>query len=178
MLSKKMYQQLNSQINLEFYSSNLYLQMSSWFLNHGFEGCGAFMRQHADEERDHMFRLFDYVNETGLYATLEEIEAPRADFSDLKEVFEETFKHEQFITKRINEVTAAAFKENDFSTFNFLQWYVSEQHEEEQLFKGILDKINLIGSDNKQGLFMIDQELARLTLEGSPSSVVEADTQA
>ena len=169
MLSAKMYDLLNSQINLEFYSSNLYLQMSSWFISNGFEGAGAFMREHADEERMHMSRLFDYVNASGSYATLEEIEAPRTEFNNLKEVFEETYKHEQFITTRINEVTGAAFKENDFSTFNFLQWYVAEQHEEEQLFKGILDKIELIGSDSRQGLFMIDQEVRKLMSGAAPT---------
>ena len=74
MLTKEMYKQLNSQINLEFYSSNLYLQMSSWFFKNGYEGCGEFMRQHADEERQHMTRLFDYVIETGEYAVIAEIE--------------------------------------------------------------------------------------------------------
>lgn len=170
MLSKEMYKLLNSQINLEFYSSNLYLQMSSWFYKNGYEGCGDFMREHADEERMHMNRLFDYVIETGEYAIIDEIEAPRAEFANLKEVFEATLEHEQFITQKINEVTGAAFKANDFSTFNFLQWYVAEQHEEEQLFRGILDKIELIGIDNKQGLFMIDQELAKLVKGGSSTS--------
>lgn len=167
MLSETMYKMLNDQINLEFYSSNLYLQMSSWFVSHGLDGCARFMREHAEEERGHMMRLFDYVNETGSYAVITELERPDSEFADTKDVFEATYKHEQFITSKINELAGTAFKENDFSTFNFLQWYVSEQHEEEQLFKSILDKIEIIGKDER-ALFFIDQEIAKLATGSTP----------
>lgn len=158
MLSNTLTKALNDQVNLEFYSSNLYLQMSSWCISQGLDGCGNFFRQHADEERMHMQKLFDYVNETGSYAVIGAIGNVQAEFSTLTEVFEMTYAHEQHITRQINELVSIAFKAADFSTFNFLQWYVAEQHEEEQLFKTILDKVSLIGVEGN-GLFFIDKEV-------------------
>jgi ferritin len=158
MLSETLTKALNKQINLEFYSSNLYLQMSSWCINRGLDGCANFFRQHADEEKMHMQKLFDYVNETGSYAVIGEIKHAQSEFDSVTQIFEETYAHEQYITQQINELVSIAFKESDFSTFNFLQWYVAEQHEEEQLFKAILDKVELIGIEGN-GLFFIDKEI-------------------
>lgn len=87
-----------------------------------------------------------------------QIESAKSEFNSVIEIFEETYAHEQHITKQINELVSIAFKEDDFSTFNFLQWYVAEQHEEEQLFKAILDKVELIGTQGN-GLFFIDKEI-------------------
>ncbi|MDP8161994.1 non-heme ferritin [Pasteurella skyensis] len=161
MLSNKIITMLNEQVNLEFYSSNLYLQMSAWCANKGYEGAAAFLREHATEEMVHMRKLFTYLNETGAYTKIAEIEAPQSEFSSLKEVLELTFEHEKLITKKINELVEVTLAEKDFASFNFLQWYVSEQHEEETLFGGILDKLNLLGQDSK-GLYYIDKELAKL----------------
>ncbi len=161
MLSNNMVKRLNDQINLEFYSSNLYLQMSAWCAHEGLEGCAAFLEQHAREERDHMQRLFDYVNETGAMAVVGAIEAAPSGFDSLADVFRATYDHEVLVTRKINELAAAAFEEKDFSTFNFLQWYVAEQHEEESLFKGILDKVSIIGADGR-GLFFLDQEIGKM----------------
>ena len=162
MLSSTMVEKLNEQINLEFYSSNLYLQMASWCENQGLEGCAAFLRHHAREEMQHMQKLFDYVNETGAMATLGAIEAPPCEFESVKDIFQKTLKHEYLVTKQINDLADTAFSEKDFSSFNFLQWYVAEQHEEEMLFKSILDKIEMIGMEHK-GLYFIDQEVAKMT---------------
>lgn len=161
MLSDTLTKALNEQINLEYYSSNLYLQMSSWCIQHGLDGCGKFFRQHADEEKMHMQKLFDYVNETGSYAVIGAIKNARSDFDSVIEIFEETYSHEKFITNQINSLVSIAFAESDFSTFNFLQWYVAEQHEEEQLFKAILDKVELIGMTGN-GLFFIDKEIEQM----------------
>lgn len=166
MLSERLIERLNDQINLEFYSSNLYLQMSAWCEFKGFEGCAEFLKHHASEEMLHMQRLFTYVNETGAMPHLGTIQAPPTDYASLTEVFRQTFEHEVFITKKINELAHTAFSEQDYSTFNFLQWYVAEQHEEEKLFKSVLDKIELIGEDGK-GLYLIDKELKGL-LSASP----------
>lgn len=162
MLSQNMLDRLNQQINLEFFSSNLYLQMSSWCAYKALDGCATFLRSHATEEMEHMQRLFTYVNDTGSIAKLGQIEAPQTDFESIEDVFRKTYEHEVFVTKKINELTHTAFTEADYSTFNFLQWYVAEQHEEEKLFKSILDKIEIIGTDGK-GLFFIDQEIGALT---------------
>ncbi|WP_330927146.1 non-heme ferritin [Candidatus Sororendozoicomonas aggregata] len=162
MLTQKMQDKLNEQINLEFYSSNLYLQMASWCEAQSLDGCNQFLRGHAQEEMQHMQKLFNYVNETGAMAKIGTIAAPPHDFESIKDVFQQTYKHECLVTTKINELAHTAFTEKDYSTFNFLQWYVAEQHEEEKIFKSTLDKIEIIGLEQK-GLYYIDQEIAKLT---------------
>ena len=161
MLGEALLKRLNEQINLEFYSANLYLQMSAWCEAHGLDGCADFLKKHSDEEMNHMHRLFRYVNETGSMALLGAIPEPRCSYESIKDVFEETYKHECLITEKINGLAKTAFEEGDFSTYSFLQWYVAEQHEEEHLFKSILEKIDMIGLDGK-GLYFIDQEVGKL----------------
>ncbi len=161
MLSQAMIDRLNHQINLELFSSHLYLQMSSWCAYKAFDGCATFLKQHATEEMTHMQRLISYLQETGALAVLGGMEAPPAEFSSLQEMFEKIYVHEQLITGKINELVHLATTESDYSTVQFLQWYVAEQHQEEFLFKGILDKIKLIGTEG-QGLFFIDREVAAL----------------
>lgn len=168
MLTDNMVQKLNEQINLEFYSSNLYLQMSAWCEDKGFEGAALMLRKHAIEEMDHMNRLFTYVSETGALPIVGIIDAPPYNFASLKQLFQEIYDHECLITNKINALTHVAFSTQDYSTFNFLQWYVAEQHEEEKLFKGILDKISLVGEDGK-ALFWIDKDLAKMANTGSQS---------
>ncbi|RTR37369.1 non-heme ferritin [Shewanella canadensis] len=173
MLAQTMIDQLNAQINVEFFSSNLYLQMSAWCEDRGFEGAAKFMRAHADEEMQHMQRLFTYVSETGGMPLLGAIEAPQSEFASLLALFEYTYEHEQMITSKINALAHAAFTNQDYSTFNFLQWYVSEQHEEEKLFKSIVDKIRLVGEDGK-ALFFVDKDLAQMAIEESASVMTSA----
>lgn len=175
MLKQAMIDKLNEQINLEFYSSNLYLQMSAWAEFKGFEGCARFLREHAEEEREHMLRLFTYVNETGAMAVLGDIAPPPTEFGDIRGLFDKVYEHEVFITEKINELAHTAFASQDYSTFSFLQWYVAEQHEEEKLFKGVLDKFDLIGDDSK-GLFFIDKEIGEMT-GGSSESIVTAPAE-
>lgn len=176
MLSPAMIDKLNEQINLEFFSSNLYLQMGAWAESKGYEGCATFLYKHADEEMSHMKRLFTYVNETGAMAMLGTIEAPSADFKSIGDLFEKVYEHECFITQKINELAHAAFTNQDYSTFSFLQWYVAEQHEEEKLFNGILDKIKIIGEDGK-GLFFIDKEIGEMAANGDGGSIMDAPTE-
>lgn len=166
MLSANIVKHLNEQLNLEFYSSNVYLQMSAWADYHGFEGAARFLKTHAAEEMQHMQRLFDYLSETGTMPEIGTINAPKSDYAGLKDLFETVYKHEQLVTQKINQLVAATFEEKDFSSFNFLQWYVAEQHEEERLFKSILDKINLVGDDGK-GLYHVDKDLASMAAAGN-----------
>ena len=161
MLSTNVIKLLNDQMNLEFYSSNLYLQMSAWCEQNGFEGAAKFLSAHAAEEMQHMRKLFTYLNETGALAVITAIEEPAHEYKSLKEIIELTYEHEKLITSKINELVGKTFEEKDYSAFNFLQWYVAEQHEEEKLFSGILDKLNLLGEDGK-GLFLIDKDLGDL----------------
>jgi len=158
MLSKKMTEHLNKQINLEFYSANLYLQMSAWASHKGLDGCAKFLLAHSNEEIEHMHRLFTYVNETGALAKIGAIDEPTSSFTTISEVFENIYAHECEVTKAINQLVDTAHSEKDYATFNFLQWYVAEQHQEEHLFKSILDKIRIIG-DEGQGPYHFDQEL-------------------
>lgn len=161
MLNKAITDKLNEQINLEFHSSNIYLQMSAWCEKRGYTGAAAFLRRHADEEMQHMQKLFQYINETGGLPILGKIEAPRAEYASLREVFETTLEHEKFITSKINELVEVTYESKDYSTFNFLQWYVAEQHEEETLFSGIIDKFDILGEDGRS-LYFIDRDLATL----------------
>jgi ferritin len=161
MLSEAMTNQLNHQINLEMYSSHLYLQMSSWCAYKALDGCASFLSQHAAEEMAHMHRLLGYIQETGALAILGGMEAPPTQFNSLTELFEQIYAHERLITQKINDLVHLATTEPDYSTLQFLQWYVAEQHQEEFLFKSILDKIKLIGVEG-QGMFFIDRELETL----------------
>ena len=161
MLSANVIKLLNDQMNLEFYSSNLYLQMSAWCEQNGFEGAAKFLSEHAAEEMQHMRKLFTYLNETGALAVITAIEAPAHEYKSLKEIIELTYEHEKLITSKINELVEVTFANKDYSTFNFLQWYVAEQHEEEKLFNSIIDKFNLVGEDGRS-LYFIDRDLATL----------------
>lgn len=115
MLSKKIINDLNAQLNLEFFSSNLYLQMSAWCEKKGFPGAAQFLLVHADEEMQHMRRLFTYLTETGALAVIGKIEAPQSDFASLKEIFELTYEHEKLVTSKINELVETTFQEKDYS---------------------------------------------------------------
>lgn len=164
MLKEDMINQLNDQLNLEFYSANLYLQMSAWCSDKGFAGAAAFMMSHSREEMTHMQRLFKYVSDTGALPLLGTIEAPRADFASLEELFNVAYQHEQLITEEINKLADLAMTTKDYSTFNFLQWYVAEQHEEETLFKSVIDKLGLV-SKTGNGLFLVDKDLKEIVAQ-------------
>ncbi|MDA7848116.1 ferritin [Sulfurospirillum sp.] len=146
---------------MEHFSSNLYLSMSSWCKAQGLEGAAKFLSDHSNEELAHMHKLFNYVNETGAQAIVSSLDGPETTFKDIKEIFEKTYTHEKFITTQINELVELTLEKKDYATFNFLQWYVSEQHEEEALFKGILDKIAIIGLEGR-GLHIVDKEIGAL----------------
>lgn len=161
MLTKDMVNKLNEQLNLEFFSSNLYLQMSAWCDDKNFSSFARFLRDHAQEEMAHMRRLFDYVLDTGGLPIIGQVDAPDAGYKSLNEVFKKAYEHELLITKQINELVHFAFTQQDYSTFQFLQWYVAEQHEEEKLFKTILDKIDLVGNNNRD-LFFMDKDFDQM----------------
>lgn len=161
MLSKEVTALLNEQIEKEMFASNLYLSMSSWCFENSYDGAGQFLFQHAGEESEHAKKLITYLNETDSHVKLASIPSPDDSFKSLLDVFEKTYEHECFITKSINELVDFMLKHKDYSTFNFLQWYVAEQHEEEALFRGIVDKIKLI-KDNANGLYLADQYIKSL----------------
>jgi ferritin len=161
MLSKSLVGKLNDQVNLEFFSSNLYLQMAAWCESQGLRGCAFFLGKHAGEEMGHMRKLFDYVNETGNLAVIGRIEAPPAEFPSLEALFTKVLEHERHVTGKINGLVETALQEKDYSTFHFLQWYIGEQHEEEALVSEILGKVKMLGADGR-GLYFVDREIASI----------------
>ena len=170
MLSERMQSVLNKQIRIEAESSQIYLAMASYSENKGLEGISQFLYAASDEERQHMLKMFKYVNERGGHAKVTELDAPALEFGSIKELFETLFKHEVFVSQSINELVHCALEEKDYATHNFLQWYVAEQIEEEAQARTILDKINLIG-DDKGGLYLFDNDIKQLTVASSVAPV-------
>ncbi len=166
MLSKTIEKALNIQIRTEAESSQIYLSMACWAEIHGLEGIARFMYTQSDEERTHMLKLVKFVNERGGHAQITELKAPKTSFGTFRELFEELYKHEVFVSESINELVHITLSEKDYATHNFLQWYVAEQIEEEAQAKNILDKINLIG-DDKGGLYLFDRDIQQLTVTSS-----------
>ena len=167
MLSKKIEAALNKQVTIEAESSQVYLAMASWAETQGFEGVSQFMYAHSDEEREHMLKLIKFINERGGHAIVSELVAPPTEFGSFKEVFESLMEHEVFVSKSINDLVHITLQEQDYATHNFLQWYVSEQIEEEALARNILDKINLIG-DDKSGFYLFDNDIKQLITNTTP----------
>ncbi len=162
MLNKNVEIALNDQVQKEEFSSRLYLAMAIWCEVNGFPGAAAFLYQHTEEERMHQMKMIHYINERGGKAALKALEAPEADFASLEEVFTKVLAHEEFITESISNLYGLSVEEKDYTTGNFLQWYITEQVEEESLMRTILDKIKLVGKD-KAGMFHIDKELEAMS---------------
>jgi ferritin len=160
MLSKKMEKAINGQINAEIYSSYMYLSMSAWFEQAGLAGLANWMRQQVQEEMFHAMKMFNFVNERGARVILGTIEKPPTEWKSALDVFTATLAHEQKVTGLINDLTNLALDERDHATNIFLQWFISEQVEEESGVGAILDKLKLIGKDSS-GLFALDQELGQ-----------------
>ena len=160
MLSKKLQDKLNNQIAEEAYASNYYLAMASWCDQKGLRGCAQFLYRHSEQEKQHMMKLFRYVIDAGGHALVKAIKEPPAKFESITDIFTKTLAHEKHVTQAINVLVEYCLSEKDFSTFNFLQWYVAEQHEEERLLNSILDLIRIAGVEGR-GLFLIDKEIEK-----------------
>ena len=174
MISKKMIKALNEQIGLEGYASYLYLSMASWCDKEGLEGCARFMHRQSDEERMHMLKIFHYLSEVDAHALTPGIKQPPHEFESVRSMFEEVYKHEQKVTTAISKLVRLSYEENDFTTMEFLQWYVEEQREEEALMRTILDKIKIIG-DGPSSLYYIDQEIEKINVR---AAAAEAEGEA
>ena len=167
MISKKMAKALNQQISLEGYASFLYLSMATWCDNQGLEGCHKFMQRQSEEEREHMLRIFAYMSEVDSLALTPAIKQVPHQFDSVQKMFELVYQHEQKVTKSIHALMKIAKDENDFTTDNFLQWYITEQREEENLMRSVLDKIKLIGKSPMTNYY-IDKEIEAInTMEAS-----------
>ncbi len=163
MISKEMNDALNSQVNKEMYSSNLYLAMSAWLAEKGLPGFASWMRAQADEEYQHCMKIFDYIIERGGSVDLGEVAKPNAVWQTPLQVCEEVVSHEAEVTADINDLMDIAFNVKDHAAAAFLQWFVSEQVEEEASVGEVLDRMKMIG-EQTAGLYHLDMELAKRTI--------------
>ena len=160
MLSKKMNDAINAQINAEYYSSYLYLSMAAWAEEQNLPGFGNWFRIQVQEEMFHAMKMFDYVIERGGRVTLTAIDGPATEWDSPTAVFEATLKHEQHVTSLINKLVDLALAESDHASNTFLQWFVTEQIEEEASADAVLRTLKRMG-DAQGGLFMLDRELSQ-----------------
>jgi ferritin len=158
MISKKMQAALNEQVNREFYSAYMYLAMSAYCNTIGLPGFAHWMRMQYEEEIMHVTKMYDYILDQGGEIHLQAIEEPAQEYGSPLEVFEKTLEHEQYVTTLIHKLMDLAVEERDYATQTFLQWYVTEQVEEEANVGDILAPLRMVGND-KGGLMMIDQQL-------------------
>lgn len=169
-MNKRVEEVLNGQVKREASSSHLYLAMASWAETEGYSGTANFLYRHSDEERMHMLKLVRFINERGGKAAIPPLEAGNISFRSLTEVFTELLQHEIKVTNSINQIVFVCLEEKDYTTHNFMQWYVSEQLEEEALARTILDKLKLIDSDNG-GLYLFDRDLEKIEADSSSNSI-------
>jgi ferritin len=157
MLSKKIESELNKQVKYEAKASFFYLSIASWCEQKRLNGAASFYYLHAEEERTHMLKIFKYINEMGGHALVPELKEPEKDFKNILDIVEKSLESEKSVTASIHKLSEQAREDKDYGTYNFIQFFVDEQREEEILFNNVLDKIHLIGMDG-QGLYYIDKE--------------------
>ncbi len=162
MISEKMRAALNGQLNKEYTSAYIYLGLSAFASKKGYNGCASWFMVQYQEEVAHGMKLFNYLDDQGADIVLEDIKAFNYSGNSIKEAFKVALEHEQKMTKWLNELSDLAMSEKDHATYNVLQWYVTEQVEEEALFGEIIDKINLIG-EHGNGMYNLDKELGQRT---------------
>lgn len=160
MLSKKLEDAINKQINAELWSAYLYLSMSNHYTHEGLPGVANWFTLQFHEEQEHAMKFMEYMAARGSKVELQPIEKVDTSWSTLKEAFEETLAHEKVVTGLINDLVTLAREEQDYATENMLQWFVSEQVEEEESVQEILDALDLIG-DKGHAIYMFDKELGK-----------------
>lgn len=164
MLNKKIEEAFNKQINAELYSSYLYLSMSACFESKSLKGMANWMRIQAQEELTHVMKFFDFINDRSGRVLLGEVEAPKTEWDSPIEAFKEAYGHECKISGLINGLVDLSLAESDHAANAFLQWFVTEQVEEEATASTIVDQLSLIGDDGV-ALLMLDNELGRRTFQ-------------
>jgi ferritin len=159
MLIPKVQDALNAQINAELHAFYTYLSMSAYFAEQGYPGFAAWMRHHSDEEMVHAMKIYDYVQDRRGVVKLAAINAPRLEWNSPLEAMEDALRHEQDVTRMINDLVRLAREERDYATDSLLQWYVDEQVEEEKIVDDVIQDLRHIG-DFGPGLVMLDRELS------------------
>ena len=160
MISKKMEEALNNQVNAELYSAYLYLSMESYFKSENLNGFANWMRVQTQEEVSHAMKIYDFINERGGRVTLKTIEGPQTEWDSALAVFKAAYAHEQKVTGLINDLVDLAITEKDHATNSFLQWFVNEQVEEEASADEIVQQLKMMESA-PGGMFMLDRELGQ-----------------
>ena len=158
MLSAKVVELLNNQVNAEFYSAYLYLDMANYYKNEGLDGYYNWYKVQAQEERDHALLFMDYIQQNGVEVVLEAIAKPDKEFKAFIDPLKAGAEHERLVTSLIHDIYAVAYEEKDFRTMQFLDWFVKEQAEEEDNADDMVKKFELFGNDSK-GLYQLDNEL-------------------
>lgn len=158
MISSKIEKALNEQLNAELYSAYLYLAMSAYFDENNLSGFAHWMRVQSNEEFSHAMKFYNYLFQRNGKVEFESINSPKTKWKSILEVFENVYKHEQEVTKLIDNLVKLSYDEKDYATNNFLQWFVGEQVEEEATSLKIIDSLKLIG-ESHSGIFMLDKEL-------------------
>ena len=158
MLNAKVHELLNQQINKEFYSAYLYLEISNYFEDRNLDGFANWYMVQAQEERDHAMLFYQYLQNNNAKVTLDTIAKPDVDIKKDMDALEASLNHEYYVTGLINDIYAAAYDARDFRTMQFLDWFVKEQSEEEKNATDLIAKHNLFASDPKS-LYMLNSEL-------------------
>ena len=169
MLSERVQEAFNKQLNAELFSSYLYVSMSAYFESINLKGMAHWMRLQAQEEEGHGMKFFDFINDRGGRVLLQPIEGPKTEWDSPLATFQDGYGHECKVTAMINELADLAVSEKDHASHNFLQWFVDEQVEEESTASEIVGKLELAGGDNSI-LFMIDQELGQRSAGGGEAT--------
>lgn len=167
-ISDKMEKLLNTQMTTEAYQAQVYLAYASWAEINSFAGIATFLYGHMEEERQHMFKILKYINDRGGEAKIEAIKAPPANPKDIGDCLQKVLKAEIDNSKDIDKIVNLAHEEKDWATFNFGQWFVKEQIEEESLINEIIDKYNLASNEtaDNNSLYALDRDLAGQSQEG------------
>jgi len=160
MISKEMENALNKQLNLELYSAYYYFSMAAYVENLRWEGMAGWFKLQAQEEVGHAMRFYGYINDVGGRVVLDKVDKPQTDYQSIEEIFQIGLSHEKHVTASIHKIVDQAISEKDHATKSFLDWFVTEQVEEEATMDKYLNKVKLIG-DLPQGLFMLDAELGQ-----------------
>ena len=161
-MDKKIEQAFNDHLNAEFFSSYLYLSMANCFTAKNLDGMASWMRLQSEEERVHAMKFLDFINQRGGRVALQQINQPQLDWAAPLDAFQQAYNHELEISKKIDALVDLATKESDHAAVNFLQWFVSEQVEEEANALAIVDKLKMVG-DNMMGVLMMDAQLGQRT---------------
>jgi len=170
MLSKEIEAILNKQVALEAQSSTLYLSIGSWAESKGFHGVANFFFSHSEEERLHMIKLIKFINERGGHAEISAQDKPPKDFKNVKEIFNLLLQSERDNTQRVSEIVHLTLQSGDYTTHNFMQWYVAEQMEEEALAQTVLEKLEMAGDAPGGGFYLFDRDLPGFKASFTPDS--------